>query len=145
MVKNLPNLDGLTQTRYERYFLFINKKVELRIQKKDKKIELERIVQIGNGRTDKTKLVITKDEFDSLKKVAIGKIERDSYTIQDSPEIVIRFYKGLYKGLVRVETDTEEIPKWFGKEITDNVLGRDGKLMALNRNKFLELLNKLSL
>jgi len=76
-----------------------------------------------------------------LKKGTIGKIVRDSYTIQENPEIVIRFYREEYEGLVRVETDMETVPDQLGKEITDTDVGRDGKLVKLTREEFLKLLN----
>ena len=109
LVKKLPDLNGLAKTTYERYFLFKNDKVELRIQKKDDRYELERVEEMASGETEKTKLVITEEEFEGLKKAAMGKIVRDSYLVQEKPEIVIRFYKDEYEGLIRVETDMETI------------------------------------
>lgn len=145
LVKKLPELGGLNKICYERYFLFINNEVELRIQRKNDLYELERIVQLKNNETDKTKIKITKDEFDVLKIGSIGKIERESYVIQENPEIIIRFYRGEYDGLVRAETEQNVVPEWFGKEITETDLGRDRRLVKLNRNDFLNLLNEFLL
>jgi len=145
LVKKIPGLDGLVKTTYERYFLFKNDKVELRIQKKDNQYQLERVVEMTGGETEKTKLIISEEEFEKLKEKSIGEIIRDSYIVQKDPEIAIRFYKGRYEGLVRVETDMETVPEWFGEEITKTDLGRDGKLIRLTREEFLKLLTNCTI
>lgn len=44
LVKEMPNLSELAGTPHERHFLYINPPIELRIQRKGEKYELERKV-----------------------------------------------------------------------------------------------------
>lgn len=49
LIKEMPNLENLKPTYYERYFLFRSEKIEIRIQKKWEKFEFEKKEKQDNG------------------------------------------------------------------------------------------------
>ena len=96
----------------------------------------------------KEKQEITEKEFLKLIKDCKKVIIRDSYLINENPNITIKIYQGTYKGLIRAEVEFNneyeynnfEIPEWFGKNITNTELGMDVRLIKLDREDFLEIL-----
>ncbi|HLC32945.1 MAG TPA: hypothetical protein VJJ82_03900 [Candidatus Nanoarchaeia archaeon] len=80
-VKKLPDPSGLTPIRYECYFLFKEKDVELHIQKKGTTYEFERKQDQSELESKKQKFAITKEEFEQLKKFISDALIRDSYQI----------------------------------------------------------------
>ncbi len=148
LVKRLPKLSGLKKIHYERYFLFRNKVIEMRIQNKGNKFEFER--KFGKSRLERKviKFEITKDEFMALKKLASEAIIRDSYQISKRPDISIKVYYGRFKRLIRVEVEFKNLNEakrfkplsWFGNEITNSHLGRDARLLNLKNQDFKRLL-----
>lgn len=148
LVKELPNLEGKESIRYERYFIYNKNGIELRIQKKGDKFQIERKVLKTELSREEEKLVITEEEFNVLKSLTTLSIIRDSYIIQNSPEISLKIYHDQFEGLVRVEVEFEnedeakkfEPLEWFGNEITESDLGKDSKLINLTNEKFKELI-----
>lgn len=148
LLKSLPNLDLLEWIHYERYFIFINDKVEIRIQKKWEKFEFERKEKENIVSYNKEKFEISKEEFDFFKMMATESIIRDSFSISKTPNISIKIYHWKFEGLVRVEVEFENkkqaenfIPlEWFWNEITDSPLWKDSTLLNLSQKEFLKLI-----
>jgi adenylate cyclase len=152
LVSKLPDLKWIKQKSYKRYFLFIGKTIEVRIQKVDSKYIFE--VKEENNKLSSIKhvLKISKKVFEELKKTCNKFIVRDSYVIQQKPEISVKIYHRDFKGLIRVEAEfNSEIEanefkplSWFGTEITHTKLGKDKELVKLNKSEFNLLLKKYS-
>ena len=148
LVKKIPKLSNLKYFRQERYFIFIKKDIELRVQKNGRKYELERKSKVNNLTWDSIRLIITKDEFDFFKSKSFKSIVRDVYHIESVYNTSLKIYHCDFEGLVRVEVEflnvdeaKNYIPlKWFGKEITNSDLGHDKKLINLTEKAFLKLL-----
>jgi CYTH domain-containing protein len=146
--KKLPNLEGKSKDTYERFYLYNQNSIVIRIQKVNNKYELERKANESDLVREGSKFEITKGEYEHLKKFAEASIQRDSYKIQEGPKIVLRIYYGDYEGLSRIEVnfDSEDeanlfIPMdWFGKEITGTPLAQDGHLLKLSKEEFTKLL-----
>ena len=151
LVKKKPDLSKEESINYERYFLKIESDFEERIQKKGDKYEKERKFKTSDLSRKTEKQEISKEDFDVLKKTTSQSIIRDSYKISDNPNTTIKIYHGDYEGLVRAEVEffsEEEAKKfqpydWMGNEITDTPLGKDAKLIQLNKKKFKNLLDSL--
>lgn len=147
--KQLPNLDKFVSIRYERCYIKNTDDNQVRIQKKGQKYELETKIKISDIEFKKEKKTITKEQFINLKEQSVKFIIRDSYLISHNPNITIKKYYGDYEGLYRVEVEFDsieeskqyKIPKWIGEEITSTKLANDNKLILLDRNEFLEILN----
>lgn len=148
LVKELPDLLGKTKDTYQRYYLYNNNSIIIRVQRINEDYELERKVNESELVREGETLKITKDEFEVLKQYSTQNIERDSYQIQESPRIVLRVYHGEFEGLVRAEvnfgSEDEAISfkplEWFNKEITGTPLAQDGSLLQLTRDEFHKLL-----
>lgn len=148
LVSDLPDLSKLTLVRYERYYVYQTDGIEVRVQKKGDAFEFERKVQTDVLTRETQKIQITEGEFDFFKNIANRSIIRVSYIIETTPKISIKMYEGVFQGLVRAEVEFDsaeaayafEPPVWFGREITENPLGRDGLLIKLNENEFRQLL-----
>ena len=138
LVNQIPDLSGIVKTEHERYYLYRQNGIDLRIQRLNIKYELERKVEVSNLARVGEKIVITKEEFEILKRFCDGKIIRDSYQI--SKNTVLRIYQGRFEGLIRVEVEFQgedeaqsfNIPDWFGKEITETMLAKDSDLLKLS-------------
>jgi adenylate cyclase len=152
LVKAMPDLSGVSPVQHERYFLYNQDGVEMRIQKEGDVFTFERKSDGYTLTSEKIKFDISSAEFETLKQSAIKKILRTNYVLQKEPEISLKVYHGDYEGLVRVEVEfnsEEEAqsytpPAWFGREITDSPLGRDKKLAGLGQEEFRSLLATLS-
>lgn len=150
LIKILPDLTGLTPISYERHFLYIGDVVEIRIQRKGDKYQFERKSQVGKLSREEQVFDVTEEEFDSLKKHSVKAILRESYLIQNNPQITIKVYKGEYQGLIRAEVEFEsEVDAerfapldWFGREITETPLGRDKLLINLSKEEFEKLISE---
>jgi adenylate cyclase len=148
LVKKLPDLSKITPNKFERYFVYIDNGVEIRVQKIDTRYEFERKVETSSLTRTGELFNITKEEFEFFKSLSTKKIIRDFYKIQAEPEIAITIYHGDFQGLKRAEVEfkTEEeansfIPlDWFGKEITNTKLGKDKHLIQLNPSEFTSIL-----
>ena len=139
----MDNLDLSDPIRYERYYISDN----LRIQKKNDVYEKE-ILDDNNVVISKEK--INKNEFNNLKQKAYKEIIRDSFLYLGDQRVSIKKYYGIYEELIRVEVsfsskdEMNEYQKenWMGKEITDSPLAFDKYLSKLDREQFLNELNK---
>ena len=144
----MPNLDDLESIDYERYFIYNQAGVEIRVQKKWDIYEFERKETQNMLFAKKLKYEITKTEFEQLKKQAPHWICRKSHKISEEPNMSIKTYSGRFQWLERVEVEftSEEqansfvIPDWFGEEITDSPLGRDSQLINLSEEEFKKLI-----
>lgn len=152
LIKELPDLSGITPRRYERYFLEISP-VEKRIQKVDDSYiyeEKSKVSELERSRDEKKK--ITEEEFNNLKQNGIGPLIRERFDLPTTPEVSIQIYKDKFEGLIRAEVEfasTEEaeafVPfPWMGKEITSTLVGKDSKLVNLDREEFEEILKDLA-
>lgn len=148
LVKQMPNLKNIKPIRYERYYINDNIDNQIRVQKKADKFILETKTKISDMEYKKEKQEIIEKEFLKLIKDCKKVIIRDSYLINENPNITIKIYQGIYKGLIRAEVEFNneyeynnfEIPEWFGKDITNTELGMDARLIKLDREDFLEIL-----
>ena len=150
LIKQMPNLKNIKPIRYERYYINDNIDNQIRVQKKADKFILETKTKISDIEYKKEKQEITEQEFLKLIKDCKKLIIRDSYLINEKPNITIKIYYGIYKGLIRAEVEFNneyeysnfKIPEWFGKDITNTELGMDARLIKLDRGDFLEILGK---
>lgn len=144
LIKNMPKLEDLEVVDYERYFIYNQAGVEIRIQKKWDIYQFERKETQNNLSAKKLKYEITKTEFEQLKKQAPYWIFRKSYRVSKEPKISIKIYSGRYEWLNRVEVEFTSqknaqdfvLLDWFGEEITDSSLWRDSKLVELSEQEF---------
>lgn len=148
----IPDLTGKKMVHTERYILYLENNVELRIQSKDDVYELERKVKNSEMSRETNIINVSQGEFEILKKLSIKNIVRDSYILQESPEIALRIYRGEFEGLIRLEIDfnSEEeaknfvVPEEYGIDITNSPLGMDGRLAKLTKEDFLSELKLVS-
>lgn len=144
LVRRMPDLGVIEPVSCERFYIFRSKNVEMRVQKKGNRYEIERKEIIDKLKAIKTKLEISKQEFGVLKQLASEIILRDGYQISENPDISIKVYHGRLEGLSRVEVEFKseeeaksfQVPDWFGEEITDSVVSRDAKLIDLSDEEF---------
>ncbi|MBN1263127.1 MAG: hypothetical protein JW991_02100 [Candidatus Pacebacteria bacterium] len=144
LIKKMPDLSGFEPVAYERYYLYRNSTCELRVQKKGSKYEIERKEMVNPLTAKKTKLTISKGEFERLKKIGGKAILREGFFLSSDPDISIKIYHGRHEGLKKVEVEfkSEEeakafkVPDWFGEEITDSIVSRDSKLVDLSDEEF---------
>ena len=138
-------MDLGVKVEYKRYFIYSNNGIEMRVQQKGNKFELERKEKVDSLVSKKDKIIITKEEFDILRTLSNASIERDSYIVAvDGYEVSIKVYTGAYKGFIRAEVEfgsREEaekyiVPDWFGMEITGTKIGRDSGIVKLGRVEF---------
>lgn len=150
LIKKVPDINNFKSVLYERYYIYRDDVIELRIQKKGEKYEIERKKIINGLKAIKTKISISKSEFEKLKKLGAKVIIKESYFFDNNPSMSIKIYHGQHKGLnkVEVEFDSEKsaknfsIPDWFGEEITDSIVSRDAKLLDLSHEELQNFLNK---
>lgn len=148
LVRQPPPLNVQEGIHEERYYLYRDKGIVIRIQSKGNQYELERKINTSNLLRESEKILITKEEFDSLRKTVSDKIVRETYYLSETPSIALRIYHGKFEGLVRAEVTFPSIkeaqdyaiPAWLGKEITDLVLSRDETLLGLTDEEFKKLL-----
>ena len=151
LVRELPDLAGLTPIRYERGFLDDNDHRQVRLQRKDDQYELEIKTRFSDLEYQKSKTELTLEEYQDLSRDCKKIIVRDSYLISRQPQMTIKKYLGDYEGLYRVEVEFESVaeaeawvpPGWVGAEITGTVLGNDSRLVKLGKAEFLEVLEKM--
>ena len=144
LIKKMPDISNIKPIEYERYYVFRNDIIEMRIQKKGDNFEIERKEIISKLKALKTKLVISRYEFEKLKSNASQVIYRTGYKLSRNPNVSIKIYHGKYEGLkkVEIEFNSEEeankfkIPTWYGKEITNSIISRDSKLLNLSEEEF---------
>lgn len=148
-VREMPDLSGLTPLRDERYFLYRSPTVTIRFQKRGDNYELERMAKESELSRSQEKWRITRDEFEALKTLASVAIIRDSYLLQESPQITLKVYRGTHEGLVRAEVEfaSEEEARaftplpWMGMEMLNTPLAHDASLLDLSKKDLLRHLH----
>lgn len=148
IAKTLPDISNYKCIEYERHFLFYNQTIEIRIQKKGTEYEFERKTKETSLKANKIKFKISKEEFETLSKYSKKAILRRSYLLSQNPQISLKVYQGEFTNLNRLEVEFSsldeaekfEVPKYFGKEITDSKLGKDSRLIQLSKEEFEKLL-----
>ncbi len=143
IIQSLNNVNINSPIRYERYYINDN----LRIQSKNNMLEKE---ILDKDNIIISKINITEEEFNKLKKEAYSKIIRDSYLYLDDNRISIKKYLDKYEGLIRVEVkfnsidemNSYKIESWMEAEITNSPLAFDKYLSKLSEQEFLLELNK---
>lgn len=150
LIKRMPDLSNLKSVIYERYYIYRDAVVEMRVQKKGERYEIERKQKINELKSEKSKMEISESEFEALKKFGGEIITREGFFISSNPNVSIKIYHGKYEGLkkVEVEFDSEleannfQIPDWYGQEITNSIVSRDSKLLDLNSEQFRDFIEK---
>lgn len=144
LCKSLPVLSHIKPVIYERYFTYIGKDGQVRVQKRGEKCEIESCFG-----TYKKKILITQDAFYELTRNCNKVIKRENYLISDT--IKIKLYRGDYEGLVIVDVefpDAEQFynytkPNWLGAEITSTELGKYGNIIRLSPVEVLQKVESL--
>lgn len=150
LIKRMPDLSNFESVIYERYYIFRNDIVEMRVQRKGEKFEIERKEMVSGLSAKKTKLVISEPEFEKLKQLGGESILREGFFISFNPDVSIKIYHGKYEGLKKIEVEFSseaearafQIPDWYGEEITDSIVSRDSKLLDLNEEEFKNFLEE---
>lgn len=148
LIQEMPDLSNLKPIHYERYYLYRDGTIEIRVHRKGGQYELIRKEMVSDLSATKEKLVITAAEFDHLKQFGAGPILRDGYNLSSNPDISIKIYHGKHEGLKKVEVEFNSeheaesfvIPKWFGREITTSPVSRDSKLLDISGDELKEYL-----
>lgn len=143
IIQSLDNVNINSPIRYERYYINDN----LRIQSKNNMLEKE---ILDKDNIIISKINITEEEFNKLKKDAYSKIIRDGYLYLDDDRVSIKKYLDKYEGLIRVEVkfnsidemNSYKIESWMEAEITNSPLAFDKYLSKLSEQEFLLELNK---
>lgn len=141
----------IKSVHYERFYLCVDNDTEERIQSKNGAYSWEKKTRVNNLSRETERRDIDAEEFGRLKEFAIApRIIRDSYKLSDNESIKI--YRGQYEGLSRFEIEFPDMasaeaylpPKWVGKEITHSDIGRDSRLLGIDRNEFQRLIHSQS-
>jgi len=149
LISQMPDLSNFESVIYERYYIYRDGTIEMRVQKKGEQYEIERKEMISELRAIKTKMVISKPEFEKLKELGMEAIIREGYFTSSNPDVSIKIYHGKFEGLNKVEVEfaSEEeakafqIPTWYGEEITDSIISRDSKLLDLSEEEIKNFLS----
>lgn len=124
-----------------RYYLYANGQVELRVQQKNEnEYELERRAQDEAKPLKRwgMKMSITKDEFEKLKTLSVGRPIQYRKHQTKVPGIFLKEYEGALSGFVIVEVEfpSEELARefhpiheWIGREVSDSPYSRDSGLI----------------
>ena len=152
LVKKQPRLWFVKKVHQERYFIQRGDLVEEGLKRKGDVFEYEKKITVSKNDKTREITIITKDEFERLKEKGTRVIVRDSYTLsKKGPIISIKKYKGEYNGLVLAEVEFDSLEEaenfepytWMGAEVTDTKLGKDAKLVDLDREAFQKLLETI--
>lgn len=139
----IPSTPFTSTTVVHRHYLHIDHQAEMRIQSKgENSYELERKVLDSQSplRRWSMKASITADEFQNLKKSAIGnQISYLKHSV-DMPGIAIKEYLDQLAGLIIVEVEFADLQtaqvfrpsqSWIGREITEHAYARDSGLIRI--------------
>lgn len=152
LVAKMPNLRGIKKVSQERYFIQRGDLFEEGLKRKDSFFSYESKFTLSPQEKTREKIFITKEEFDALKEKGTQILERDSYLLsKKKPVISIKKYKGIFRELVLAEVEFDSIEElksfkpldWMGIEVTDTPLGKDARLVDLDRKHFLKILKDL--
>lgn len=145
LVQKMPSLKKITPVIRERHFLQHGDLVEEWVQKKDGEFEYEIKTAISPREWAREKRSITEKEFKELVRRAPKTILCESYFLSEHPRILIKRYKGEFRGLDVAEVEFDTLAEsgsfapleWMGTEITHLPLGRDARLLDFDREHFL--------
>lgn len=152
LVKDMPSLIGIKRLSQERYFLQRGDLFEESMKRKGIFFSYESKFTLSKKEKTRERVFVSKDEFEKLKVKGTQVLERDSYLLhKKSPVVSIKKYKGIYKGLVLAEVEFDSVEEleqfvpfdWMGEEVTDTLLGKDAKLIDLDRDTFKKILTEL--
>ena len=144
LVNSLPDLSGLTPTKYVRCFLYIGSDGQIRAQQRGDKFEIEAV--FGNTRK---RVDISPQAFEAISSGCTKRIERLTYPLTDNTKIKIYQppYNGLYIADIEFaslqESSTFNKPDWLGPEITDTKLGKDRQIILLTRDQVFDIIKTL--
>lgn len=150
-VREMPDLSGIEPSHYERYFLISPTGTEIRISKIDARYFYEKKSHISALERTREKKEILRAEFEKLKPSETEGIIRDRYALSTNPDIAIQIYHGKFEGLVRAEVEFDSVEAarafiplpWMGQEMTGLPIARDGELLTLSSEEFLQYLKLL--
>jgi len=148
LVSKMPDLSSYESVIFERYYIYRDGSIEIRVQKKGEHYEIERKEMVNDLKAIKMKMEISKLEFEKLKGLGTEAILKVGYFISSNPDVTIKIYHGKHEGLKKIEVEfsseeearTFQIPNWYGKEITDTIISRDSKLLDLSSDEFKNIL-----
>ncbi|PIU03440.1 hypothetical protein COT44_03280 [Candidatus Shapirobacteria bacterium CG08_land_8_20_14_0_20_39_18] len=151
LVKKPPDLTKFQCSSSEKYYLSRGERAEIRITRIGDYCEHERKEIVNGLLRNGIKRQIPEEQFEKFKLNCDRGLFRDNYTTSENPELSIKIYHGDDEGLVRVEVEfknEEDVrnfvpPDWFGKEMTNTELGRDARLIDLDKEDFIKLLRSL--
>lgn len=152
LVDDMPSLRGIRKVPQERYFIQRGELFEEGMKKKGNMFAYESKFTISKDEKTRERILVTKEEFERVKTNRTPVIERDSYSLtRKSPVISIKKYKGVYAGLILVEVEFDTVEEmenfvpleWMGAEVTNTPLGKDAKLIDLDREKFKKILTEI--
>ena len=143
LVKFLPDdLVNMASSFCERYYLYTDDSVELRIQRKGDQYEMERkVAGTHSWVRDSFKAKMTEKEFLHLQKSVIGNpVLFEKYRVSSSPNVSIKKYSGHVDGFMLAEVDFPTLEEaqlfqpfdWLGREISDESFSRDSGLIHLS-------------
>ncbi len=149
LIRRMPKISGIKPELQERHFIQHTELAEERIQKKDAMYEYELKMALSPREWRRERRFISEEEFKQLALRAPKVIMRESYSLsKKNPRISIKKYLGDYRGLVLAEVEFDSVAEsedfspsdWMGIEITNTPLGRDSRLIGLDREHFSSVL-----
>ncbi len=153
LVKDMPDLDGVEKVSQERYFLQRSDLVEEGMKRKGTTYLYEKKLMVSPQEKSRENIVVSKSEYESSKGRGTTIIERDSYRLSeyDNPVVSVKIYNGAYRGLVLAEVEFNSVEEmedfepfeWMGVEVTSTPLGKDARLVDLDREQFENILDTL--
>ncbi|MCM1259329.1 MAG: CYTH domain-containing protein [Prevotella sp.] len=131
--QNMPNLMHFQHCRIEQYYLTIQPEIRLRRISTHQDHCVITVKGEGTLEREETEFEISKDVFENLQKAKMGNmIQKTRYQIPLDNDLIaeLDIYEGDLTGLKTVEVEflsldaaadfSNHLPKWFGKEITEN-------------------------
>ena len=131
--QDTPDLSSFQHCRIEQYYLTIQPEIRLRRISTNQDHCVITVKGEGTLEREEIEFEISKDVFENLQKAKMGNIiQKTRYQIPLDNELVAELdvYEGKLDGLKTVEVEflsleaatdfSNHLPKWFGKEITEN-------------------------
>ena len=152
LVKKIPRLWCIKKVSQERYFLQRGDLLEEGMKRKGSVYVRELKMMIAQNEKTREVTQVTQNVFEALKEKGTYVIERDSYELTSTPPIIsIKKYKGIYQGLVLAEIEFDSVDDmesfvpldWMGAEVTDTLLGKDARLVDLDKETFKKKLQEI--
>lgn len=131
--QNMPNLTSFQHCWIEQYYLTIQPEIRLRRISTNQDHCVITVKGEGTLEREEIEFEISKDVFVNLQKAKMGNIiQKRRYQIPLDNDLIaeVDIYEGELMGLKTVEVEflsleaarnfSNHLPKWFGKEITEN-------------------------